>query len=64
MTQRPYDPTNRPSIGGKETILAHIKIAVNRLAVDCIYTLSKEELSKVDGNWRGLWVIFHFHIKD
>ena len=39
---------NRPSIGGKETILAHRKIAANRLAIDCIYALSKEELSKVD----------------
>ena len=28
---------NRPSIGGKETILAHRKIAANRLAIDCIY---------------------------
>ena len=39
---------NRPSIGGKETILAHRKIAANRLAIDCIYALSKDELSKVD----------------
>ena len=39
---------NRPSIGGVETILAHRKIAANRLAIDCIYALSKEELSKVD----------------
>ena len=39
---------NRPSIGGEETILAHRKIAVNRLAIDCIYALSKEELFKVD----------------
>ena len=37
-----------PSIGGEETILAHRKIAANRLAIDCIYALSKEELSKVD----------------
>ena len=29
---------NRPSIGGEETILAHRKIAANRLAIDCIYT--------------------------
>ena len=36
---------NRPSIGGEETILAHRKIAANRLAIDCIYALSKEELS-------------------
>ena len=28
---------NRPSIGGEETILAHRKIAANRLAIDCIY---------------------------
>ena len=39
---------NRPSIGGEETILAHRKIAANRLAIDCIYALSKEELSKAD----------------
>ena len=39
---------NRPSIGGEETILSHRKIAANRLAIDCIYALSKEELSKVD----------------
>ena len=39
---------NRPSIGGEETILAHRKIAANRLAIECIYALSKEELSKVD----------------
>ena len=40
--------TNRSSIGGEEAILAHRKIAANRLAIDCIYALSKEELSKVD----------------
>ena len=28
---------NRPSVGGEETILAHRKIAANRLAIDCIY---------------------------
>ena len=39
---------NRPSIGGEEAILARRKIAANRLAIDCIYALSKEELSKVD----------------
>ena len=37
-----------PSICGEETILVHRKIAANRLAIDCIYALSKEELSKVD----------------
>ena len=36
---------NRPSIGGEETILAHRKIAANRLAIDCIYALSKEEFT-------------------
>ena len=45
---------NRPSIGGKETILAHRKIAANRLAIDCIYALSKEELSKVDREMEGI----------
>lgn len=39
---------NRSYISGEETILAHRKIAANRLAIDCIYALSKEELSKVD----------------
>ena len=28
---------NRPSISGEETILAHRKIAANRLAIDYIY---------------------------
>ena len=45
---------NRPSIGGEETILAHGKIAANRLAIDCIYALSKEELSKVDRELEGI----------
>ena len=44
----------RPSIGGEETILAHRKIAANRLAIDCIYALSKEELSKVDRELEGI----------
>ena len=39
---------NRPSIGGEETILAHRKIAANRLAIDCIYALTRSELSKID----------------
>ena len=45
---------NRPSIGGEEAILAHRKIAANRLAIDCIYALSKEELSKVDREMEGI----------
>lgn len=45
---------NRPSIGGEETILAHRKIAANRLAIDCIYALSKEELSMVDRELEGI----------
>ena len=45
---------NRPSIGGKDTILAHRKIAANRLAIDCIYALSKDELSKVDRELEGI----------
>ena len=45
---------NRPSIGGEETILAHRKIAANRLSIDCIYALSKEELSKVDRELEGI----------
>ena len=45
---------NRPSIDGEETILAHRKIAANRLAIDCIYALSKEELSKVDRELEGI----------
>ena len=39
---------NRPSIGGTEAILARRKIAANRLAIDCLCALSKDELSKVD----------------
>ena len=45
---------NRPSIGGEETILAHRKIAANRLTIDCIYALSKEELTKVDRELEGI----------
>ena len=45
---------NRPSIGGEGTILAHRKIAANRLAIDCIYALSKDELSKVDRELEGI----------
>lgn len=45
---------NRPSIGGEEAILARRKIAANRLAIDCIYALSKEELSKVDRELEGI----------
>ena len=45
---------NRPSIGGEETILAHRKIAANRLEIDCSYALSKEELSKVDMELEGI----------
>ena len=45
---------NRPSIGGEETILSHRKIAANRLAIDCIYALSKDELSKVDRELEGI----------
>ena len=45
---------NRPTIGGEETILAHRKIAANRLAIDCIYALSKEDLSKVDREMEGI----------
>lgn len=39
---------NIPSIGGKETIIAHRKMAANRLALDCMFALNKKELSKVD----------------
>ena len=45
---------NRSSIGGEETILAHRKIAANRLAIDCIYALSKDKLSKVDRVLEGI----------
>ena len=47
---------NRSSISGEEAILAHRKIAVNRLAIDCIYALSKEEVSKVDRELEGIAV--------
>ena len=46
-----------PSIGGDETILAHRKIAANRLAIYCIYALSKEELSKVDMELEGIAMV-------
>ena len=45
---------NRSSISGEEAILAHRKIAANRLAIDCIYALSKDELSKVDRELEGI----------
>lgn len=45
---------NSPSSSGEETILVHRKIAANRLAIDCIYALSKEELSKVDRELEGI----------
>ena len=45
---------NRPSIGGEETSLADRKIAANRLTIDCIYALSKEELTKVDRELEGI----------
>ncbi len=38
-------------------ILAHRKIAANRLAIDCIYALSKEELSKVDRELEGIAMV-------
>lgn len=53
---------NRSSIGGEETILAHRKIAANRLAIDCIYVLSKEELSKVDRELE--WIASDFPMQD
>ena len=54
--------TNRSSIGGEEAILAHRKIAANRLAIDCIYVLSKEELSKVDRELE--WIASDFLMQD
>ena len=39
---------NRPSIGGEETVLARRKMAVNRLLIDCLYALSKDEIDKVE----------------
>ena len=45
---------NRRSIGGTEAILARRKIAANRLAIDCLYALSKDELSKVDRELEGI----------
>ena len=43
---------NRSSIGGEEAILAHRKIAANRLAIDCIYAFSKvdKELEGIVGD--------------
>ena len=45
---------NHPSIGGEETILSHRRMAVNRLAIDCSFALTKEELSKVDKELKGI----------
>lgn len=39
---------NLPSIGGEGTVLSRRKMAVNRLAIDIMYALSNEKLSKVD----------------
>ena len=55
---------NRPSIGGEETILAHRKIAANRLVIDCMYALSKEELSKVDRELEVIAADFHSNKKE
>lgn len=41
-------------IGGEETIIAHRKIATNRLAIDCIHALSKDEPSMVDRELEGI----------
>ena len=46
--------TNRPSIGGSEAIFVRRKIAANRLAIDCIYALSKEKPPKVDRELEGI----------
>ena len=45
---------NLPAIGGEKTILSHRKIAANRLVIDCLYALTKEELSKVDKELKGI----------
>lgn len=45
---------NLASIGGEETILSHRSMAVNRLVIDCMYALTKEELSKVDKELKGI----------
>ena len=55
---------NHPCIGGEETILAHRKMAVNRLAIDCSYDLSKEELSKVDRELEVIAADFHSNKKE
>ena len=59
---------NRPSIDDEEIFLALRKIAANRLAIDCIYALSKEKLSKVDrelegivGNLQGKGLVFTYN---
>ena len=54
--------SNRPSIGGKEAIFARRKIAANRLAIDCLYALSKEEQSKVDRELE--WIASDIPIQD
>ena len=59
---------NRPSIDDEDLFLALRKIAANRLAIDCIYALSKEKLSKVDrelegivGNLQGKGLVFTYN---
>ena len=59
---------NRPSIDDEDIFLALRKIAANRLAIDCIYALSKEKLSKVDrelegivGNLQGKGLVFTYN---
>ena len=54
---------NHPSIGGEETILSHRRMAVNRLAIDCSYALTKEELSKVDKELKGIAADFQSNKK-
>ena len=39
---------NLPTIGGEESILARRRITASRLAIECIYALSKEELARLD----------------
>ena len=59
---------NRPSIDDEDIFLALRKIAANRLAIDCIYALSKEKLSKVGrglegivGNLQGKGLVFTYN---
>ena len=55
--QQPTDERSMGRVSSTARILCHArrrKRILNRLAIDCIYALSKEELSKVDRELEGI----------